>query len=110
MTQPTPSRSRLYLSLALTLLPALAVAADGPDAASDQTDPRHAGPKTLQAVQVKATPLPDTADSLAVPVEVLAGERLDAAKASSLGETVDRLPGVQSSYFGPGVGRPIVRG
>ena len=43
-------------------------------------------------------------------MEVLAGERLDAAKASSLGETVNKLPGVQSSYFGPGVGRPIVRG
>src|SRR5690606_34865503 len=111
MTLPAPRRSRLFLSLALALLPALAAAADGPvEVASDQTDPRHDEPKTLQAVQVKATPLPDTADSLAVPVEVLAGERLDAAKASSLGETVDRLPGVQSSYFGPGVGRPIVRG
>src|SRR5690606_2449676 len=109
---PLPAaRSRLFLSLALALLPAVALAADGPgDAGSDQTDPRHAEPKTLQAVQVKATPPPDTADSLAVPVEVRAGERLDAAKASSLGETVDRLPGVQSSYFGPGVGRPIVRG
>src|SRR5690606_8121923 len=31
-------------------------------------------------------------------------------KASSLGETVNRLPGIQSSYHGPGVGRPIIRG
>ena len=35
---------------------------------------------------------------------------LDEAKANSLGETVSKLPGVQSSYFGPGVGRPIMRG
>ncbi|MEG3193643.1 TonB-dependent receptor plug domain-containing protein, partial [Lysobacter sp. D1-1-M9] len=36
--------------------------------------------------------------------------RLEAAKSNSLGGTVDKLPGVQSSYFGPGVGRPIIRG
>lgn len=93
----------------LVLFPAVA-AAEVPMPPGDNTDPRHDEPKTLQAVEVKATPLPDTADSLAVPVEVLSGERLDAAKASSLGETVNKLPGVQSSYFGPGVGRPIVRG
>src|SRR5690606_5955403 len=66
--------------------------------------------KTLEAVEVTATPLADTAESLAAPVEVLSGARLDEARASSLGETVNKLPGVQSSYFGPGVGRPIVRG
>ena len=41
---------------------------------------------------------------------MLAGEKLDEVKANSIGETVSKLPGVQSSYFGPGVGRPIVRG
>ena len=49
-------------------------------------------------------------DELARPVEVLSGEALEQRKAGTLGETVERLPGVQSSYFGPGVGRPIVRG
>ena len=97
------------LPLALALLfPTAAWAADPP--ADGQADPRHASVKTLEAVEVTATPLPDTAESLAQPMEVLAGERLDEAKASSLGETVGRLPGVQSSSFGPGVGRPIVRG
>lgn len=64
----------------------------------------------LDAVVVRANPLAATAEDLTRPVEVLTGERLDEAKASSLGETVNKLPGVQSSYFGPGVGRPIVRG
>src|SRR3546814_1827970 len=32
------------------------------------------------------------------------------SKSNSLGSTVNKLPGVQSSYFGPGVGRPIIRG
>ncbi|MFD0740513.1 TonB-dependent receptor [Lysobacter koreensis] len=94
---------RLPLALALAIALPLAHAAEPP------TDNSHA-PTDLDAVEVKATPLPGTAEDLARPVEVLAGERLDAAKASSLGETVSKLPGVQSSYFGPGVGRPIIRG
>lgn len=102
-------RSPLSLALALVLgaTSGLALAGEAP---AGQSDPRHEHAKTLQAVEVTATPLPDTAESLAVPVEVLSGARLDEAKASSLGETVNKLPGVQSSYFGPGVGRPIVRG
>ncbi len=75
-----------------------------------QTDPRHDRPKDLDAVLVRASPLPQTAEDLARPVEVLAGASLDEAKSNSIGETVERLPGVQASYFGPGVGRPIVRG
>ena len=61
----------------------------------------------LSEVKVTASPLQGDAESLARPVEVLAGERLDEAKAGTLGDTVAKLPGVQSSYFGPGVGRPI---
>ncbi|MCA0394787.1 MAG: TonB-dependent receptor [Proteobacteria bacterium] len=99
MNGPSPSRLAIALCLALTALPAAA-----------QEDPRHAEAKDLSAVIVRATPLPQTAEDLTRPVEILAGARLDEAKANSLGETVNRLPGVQSSYFGPGVGRPIIRG
>lgn len=77
---------------------------------ADPTDPRHKEPKTLETVQVTATPLGGSAAEMAQPVEVLAGEKLDAAKAATLGETVGKLPGVQSSNFGAGVGRPIIRG
>ncbi len=52
----------------------------------------------------------DTAETLSKPTEVLSGERLDENRAASLGETVASMPGVQSSNFGPGVGRPIIRG
>ena len=90
---------------------ALAFALSAPvAAASAQVDPRHEPPKDLATIEVHATPLSGTAEDLARPVEVLSGERLDEAKANSLGETVNKLPGVQASYFGPGVGRPIVRG
>ena len=99
MTPSRLPRSALYLAL-LAATPA----------AFAQSDPRHGQPTDLDAVVVKATPLSRTAEDLARPVEVLAGARLDEAKANSLGETVEGLPGVQASYFGPGVGRPIVRG
>src|SRR5690606_7509538 len=81
-----------------------------PTAAARHDDPRQAEVKDLDEVVVRANPLPRTAEDLARPGEVLAGSRLDEVRAVSLGETVSRLPGVQSSYFGPGVGRPVIRG
>lgn len=99
----------LSVAIVLALASSQAFAQSPPGARSGE-DPRHDEVKDLSAVVVHATPLPQTAEDLARPVEILAGARLDEAKASSLGETVNRLPGVQSSYFGPGVGRPIIRG
>ena len=93
----------LSLALASALFPALALAADD----AGQRD-HHL--TELSAVQVTASPLQGDAESLARPVEVLAGERLDEQKAGTLGDTVAKLPGVQSTFFGPGVGRPIIRG
>lgn len=109
LPHPRPLRAAIALVLAATALTAAPAFAQDP-AALPGEDARHDEVKDLSAVVVHATPLPQTAEDLARPVEVLAGARLDEAKANSLGETVNRLPGVQSSYFGPGVGRPIIRG
>ena len=103
MLRPSPLAAHSRLATALLLAMAAA-----PVAAQDHAS--HDKVKDLSAVVVHATPLPQTAEDLSRPVEVLAGERLEEAKSNSLGETVNRLPGVQSSYFGPGVGRPIIRG
>ena len=43
-------------------------------------------------------------------MSILSGEKLDARKQATLGRTLANEVGVQSSYFGPGVGRPIIRG
>ncbi len=109
--EPLVRRHPLAIALLTALLftPPVSFAGAGGVPGAQTHDAEHA-PVDLSAVRVRATILPGTAEDLARPVEVLAGERLDAVKASSLGETVNRLPGVQSSYFGPGVGRPIVRG
>jgi len=120
MSRSRIHRTPLCLALAALLTPALALAADEPvTPAGDPpgSDSRHDGDaaagrhvKDLDGVTVTASPLGGTAAELSRPVEVLAGERLDEVRGASLGETVASLPGVQSSNFGPGVGRPIVRG
>lgn len=66
--------------------------------------------RELDTVVIQATPLRQLSEGTARPVEVLTGPALDDRRAATLGETVAGLPGVQSSYFGAGVGRPIIRG
>ncbi|MCC5869582.1 MAG: TonB-dependent receptor [Gammaproteobacteria bacterium] len=51
-----------------------------------------------------------TADELIQPVTVLHGEELARALAGSIGQMLDGVPGVANADFGPGVGRPTVRG
>lgn len=101
-TAPLPSLLSQAIGLAL-LFAAHAAAAEGADPSSDEV-------RELSAVTVTASPLGTTAEDMARPVDVLTDDSLDRAKASSLGETLSALPGVQSAGFGPGVGRPIIRG
>jgi iron complex outermembrane receptor protein len=92
---PTLSLRPLAVALSLALLPAAA-----------QAQKAH----ELDAVTVTASPLGGDAETQATPVEVLYGQDLDQVKSGTLGETVSKLPGVQTTNFGPGVGRPIIRG
>jgi iron complex outermembrane receptor protein len=103
---PSAHRTPLFSAVALVL--ALPFAAHAQD--SGAQDPRHDEARDLDRVVVTASPLRKTAEELSQPVEVLAGARLDRAKSTTLGETLDGLPGVQTSNFGAGVGRPIIRG
>jgi len=45
-----------------------------------------------------------------LPVTVLTGNELRRAAATSIGETLSNKPGITNSSFGPGVGRPVIRG
>ena len=64
--------------------------------------------QTLPPVVVTGNPL--GANELATPSSVLSGTGLVLRRAGSLGETLDGLPGVSSSYFGPNANRPVIRG
>lgn len=50
------------------------------------------------------------ADDLINSVTVIADEELARRQSNTMGETLDGLPGITNSDFGPGVGRPVVRG
>jgi iron complex outermembrane recepter protein len=57
---------------------------------------------------ITGNPLGNT--QLASPTTVLEGDDLTLQQQGSLGETLNKQPGVSSSYFGPGASRPIIRG
>ena len=65
----------------------------------------------LDAIEVRASPFAGHSDSeMAQPASVLRGERLQRRQSTSLGDTLSTEIGVHSSSFGPGSGRPIIRG
>ena len=64
----------------------------------------------LPAIVVNAIPGQQPASQIVQPISVLGGTELDTARAATLGQTVAGVPGVQTSAFGAGVGRPVIRG
>ncbi|HSU20723.1 MAG TPA: TonB-dependent receptor [Variovorax sp.] len=63
---------------------------------------------SLGEVTVTGNPLGAT--ELIAPTEVLQRDELLLRSRSTLGETLEGLPGVSSSYFGPNASRPVIRG
>lgn len=64
----------------------------------------------LEGVTVNAVPGGQTGNELVKPVAVLSGAQLDNAKGSTIGDTVSKIPGVQTTALGQAVGRPVIRG
>ena len=67
-------------------------------------------PDDLPAVVVTGSPLGSGLFELVQPADVLAGRRLWQQRRSSLGDTLDGMPGVSATYFGPVASRPVIRG
>ncbi len=78
---------------------AVAVAAAG--AAAEQPPMEHV---------LVSVPIHKKSAETALPVTVLSGEELRRRAATTIGETLGRKPGIASASFGPGVGRPVIRG
>ena len=63
---------------------------------------------TLKEVTVTGNPLGAT--DLIAPAAQYSGEALLLRSSTTLGETLNGVPGVSSTYFGPNASRPIIRG
>jgi iron complex outermembrane recepter protein len=61
-------------------------------------------------IVVRALPLERSVLESVQPVGVLTGEQLDDRRGITLGDTLQRELGVHNAYYGPGAGRPIIRG
>jgi len=64
----------------------------------------------LEEIVVTASPVARQQFDVLQGTSVLSGEALDRALSASLGETLDRLPGVSQTAFGQGSSRPVIRG
>lgn len=62
----------------------------------------------LESVQVTGNP--QASAELIQAQKVLSGDALVLTRAATLGETLEKLPGVAGSYFGPNSNRPSLRG
>lgn len=65
---------------------------------------------TLPEVVVTGNPLGSDLFKLASPASVLQGANLFRRRKSTLGDTLDGLPGVAATGFGPNASRPVIRG
>lgn len=103
----TPNFRRNAIGVAVLSLASFASMAQAQDPAQvQQAQPADAA--SLREITVTGNPLGAT--DLIAPTTALSGDKLLLRSQSTLGETLDNVPGVSSSYFGPNASRPIIRG
>jgi len=91
-------------TLAMSSLPTLVIAQDLLHGQYESNN------KELNEIVISASPLEESAAGINQAVSVLTGEALRNEAAATIGETLKNEPGVTNSGFGPGVGRPVIRG
>jgi iron complex outermembrane receptor protein len=89
---------------------ALALATASVAVHSAEPPPATEEPIELETVTVRANPLGRTSDELIQPHDVLSGDVLVDKRRPTIGETLEFEPGVATSDFGAGAGRPVIRG
>ncbi len=70
----------------------------------------HSHTLDIDNVPVTGNPLGVGSDDMVVPVSVLGGRELSLRRQGTLGETLNGIPGVTATQFGPNASRPIIRG
>jgi iron complex outermembrane receptor protein len=92
------SKTLLFASAAVSL------AVAGPVLAEEAPD------RTVSELLVTAAPYAISMDSATTSVDVLNREDLEAGPPGGLGDALAGLPGIRSTFFGPGASRPVIRG
>lgn len=64
----------------------------------------------LNEIPVTANPLGLSVDEMSRPVYIMNGLDLSNNKSSSLGSTLEKVPGISNSSWGDNIGRPVIRG
>ena len=64
----------------------------------------------INEVIISASPLQEDSAGIKQSVSVLSGENLRNKAAATIGEFLKDEPGVTNQGFGPGVGKPVIRG
>lgn len=100
------SAPRNLLAAAICVFYPLQAAAQMND---QKTPPRSKHEHQLEEVLVTAQGERSRRD-LSQATTVLSGDALAAASAATLGDTLQKTPGMSSASFGPGVGSPVIRG
>lgn len=99
-----PRRLFSYVSVC-AIAAACTAQASAQDAYQDETAHPH-----LEEIVVSSHLLEQSRKHLGQNISVLAGEALERSRASTLGATLDALPGLAQASFGPAVSRPVIRG
>lgn len=106
-TKPAIQYSKIFIAISATFASCLVI--NTPSWAAEKNI--SANPKIKVApVAVTGNPLGVGSDELVVPVSVLNGRELSLRRESTLGETLNGIPGVTATQFGPNASRPVIRG
>lgn len=95
-------------SFRLALVSTMSAIAASPTSA--QSPHEHAPHSDSEHIIITATPLAHTRDELAIPVDRITRREILDRVGPTIGETLDRLPGVASTGFTAGANRPVIRG
>jgi iron complex outermembrane receptor protein len=101
------NRSLPLLFATVSLIPLAAAQATAP--AASQTEARSAPAEASEEVVVTA-PLEGARIESLQGAEVLNKQKIVERLANTIGEVLSGLPGISSTFYGPGASRPIIRG
>jgi len=85
------------------IIPALLAMASSAAYAQDDAESR------MEHVLV-SVPIHKRSAETALPISIMTGEELRRSVSANIGDTLGSEPGIANASFGPGVGRPVIRG